>query len=144
MRWVHDRHTLHCGNATSQETVSVSKVCEASAVTNCCCDEFYALEAVSGDINLDPSLQARQFRLVTSIGGSVIGLHSGDLKSVDFHHAQQIGGDIVLRSNPAAVNRRLTTSATRGLAKHWVRLSVVLCLSMLQAHGYGNVTANLL
>ena len=45
----------------------------------------------------------------------------------------------------SAVNRCLTTSATRGLAKHWLRLSVVLYdLSMLQAHGYGNATANLL
>ena len=43
-----------------------------------------------------------------------------------------------------AVNRRLTTSATRGLAKHWLRLSVVLHLSMLQTHGYRNVTAILL
>ena len=42
-----------------------------------------------------------------------------------------------------AVNLRLTTSATRGLTKHWLRLSVALHLSMLQTHGYSNVTANL-
>ena len=43
-----------------------------------------------------------------------------------------------------SVDRRLTTLATRGLAKHWLRLPVFMHLSLLQTGGPMTVTASLL
>lgn len=90
---------LDCDDTFSQMAVGSEPICEVTFVENCCCEEFYSLNSVNGNILIGSNQTIVSFGTIRHIGGNITVAHSntrGNIQSVDFLHVTQVEGNINL------------------------------------------------
>eukprot|EP01147_Barroeca_monosierra_P004597 gene4597-6780_t len=90
--------TLDCMNETARNIVIEYHVCQVKHVENCCCDEFYLLLRVNGNVNVRNNEASLTFGRIKQIYGDIEGSGEwnafGMLQSVHFGNISQIGGHV--------------------------------------------------
>ncbi|EGD81912.1 hypothetical protein PTSG_02597 [Salpingoeca rosetta] len=83
--------TLDCGDLKSRAQFASAKLRQAAAVVNCCCDEFYNLESVTGSVALNSTLTSLQFGSVQKVVG-IINVDGDTLAAIDFGGLTSVSG----------------------------------------------------
>ena len=91
--------TLDCADPVSVALFEQLNVCEAGGVANCCCEEFFRLERITGSVVLAASeVELRPSNLQQVLGD--IRAVATNLSTVGLDSVTALSGSLVLASNP--------------------------------------------